>query len=237
MRYSWRVIVIEIMRWLNALSFFVSKPKTIKNLQVPNMAIVARTRLMLSCFRLIPHIIITRSLQDDDLFRADIARWVDIEFSNPPSGSRWTSLKWFVKFMTFAPEFRNVFYLRHPKKTKLLRWLCPPLSTLQIECPDVGPGLYIQHGLSTLISARRIGANCRVAQQVTIGYCNKHCPSIGDNVTIHAGAKIIGNIKIGNNVTVGLNTVVLDDVPSDVSVLGVPARRIPTGPLRYRNWE
>lgn len=47
---------------------------------------------------------------------------------------------------------------------------------------------------------------------------------IGDNVTIFAGAKVIGNIRIGNNVTVGANSVVTSDVPDNAIVAGVPAR-------------
>jgi serine O-acetyltransferase len=187
-----------------------------------------RILMTFSCLRLIPHIVLVISLNNDDLFISDIVRWTELGFSRTPR-SRWDLIKLFVRYMTYRPEFRNVFYLRHQNKTKPFRWLCPELSTLQIVSPDIGPGLFIQHGLSTLISAERIGANCWINQQVTIGYGNDHRPSIGDNVRIHAGAKLIGNVKVGNNVIVGPNTVVLSDVPSDVSVLGVPARRILRG--------
>jgi serine O-acetyltransferase len=204
--------------------------RTYSNAEFGNEKVVSvpRMKMVFSCLRLIPHMALVMSLRNDDPFMFDIIRWSEIYFSTAPH-SRWEFLKSFAWFMTFRPEFRNIFYLRHQSKTKLFRWLCPSLSTLEIASPNIGPGLFIQHGLSTLISAERIGANCWVNQQVTIGYGNGKCPSIGDNVRIHAGAKLIGGVKIGNNVTVGLNTVVLNDLPSDISVLGVPARRILRG--------
>lgn len=55
-------------------------------------------------------------------------------------------------------------------------------------------------------------------------------PTIGDNVTIYAGAKVIGNIKIGNNVTIGANSVVTNNVPDNAIVAGAPAKI-----LRYKN--
>lgn len=70
-----------------------------------------------------------------------------------------------------------------------------------------------------------IGANCLIAQQVTVGGRSgyKDVPSIGDNVIIGAGAKILGPIRIGNNVDIGANAVVINDIPSDCVVAGIPA--------------
>ncbi len=97
-------------------------------------------------------------------------------------------------------------------------------QTLVIYTKDIGPGLFIQHGICTIISADSIGENCWINQQVTIGYSDKtHRPIIGNNVMITAGAKIIGGVKIGDNVTVGANAVVVKDVPDNCVVVGVPA--------------
>ena len=71
-----------------------------------------------------------------------------------------------------------------------------------------------------------IGKNCTIYQDVTIGQNNEKFPVIGDNVTIYTGAKVIGNIKVGNNSVIGANAVVIKDVPDNSVVAGVPARVI-----------
>ncbi|MEN6373145.1 MAG: hypothetical protein ABFD75_00010 [Smithella sp.] len=84
--------------------------------------------------------------------------------------------------------------------------------------------MFIQHGFSTIISAEKIGRNCWINQQVTIGFSNDtESPLIGDNVTIYAGAKVIGKVRIGNNSIVGANAVVVKDVPANSTVVGIPA--------------
>jgi len=102
--------------------------------------------------------------------------------------------------------------------------LCPPMPTLYIYTKDIGPGLFIQHGFATIISAEKIGRNCWINQQVTIGFSNDtDCPIIGDNVIIYAGAKVLGNVRVGDNSIVGANAVVIKDVPENCTVVGVPA--------------
>lgn len=82
----------------------------------------------------------------------------------------------------------------------------------------------LPHGLNGIIVSpdAHIGKNCTIFHQVTIGndYRDiKNAPTIGDNVRIYPGAKIIGRIKIGNNVEIGANAVVVDDVPENSLVL------------------
>src|SRR5258708_25971434 len=85
-------------------------------------------------------------------------------------------------------------------------------------------GLFIQHGFATIIMAKSIGKNCWINQQVTIGYADRaSAPIIGDGVTINAGAMVLGNITVGDNVTIGANAVVIKNVPSNCTVVGVPA--------------
>ena len=81
----------------------------------------------------------------------------------------------------------------------------------------------MEHAFSTIITAKSIGENCWINQQVTIGFKNLKSPIIGDNVTIGCGAKVLGNVKVGNNVTIGANAVVIKDVPDNCVVGGVPA--------------
>lgn len=95
---------------------------------------------------------------------------------------------------------------------------------------DIGPGLKIEHWGGIIIVAKKIGKNCRISQQVTIGHIGGFkgggTPTIGDNVYIGAGAKILGEIKIGNNVKIGANAVVITDVPDNATAVGVPAKVI-----------
>ena len=88
---------------------------------------------------------------------------------------------------------------------------------------------YLQHGLNGIIISpfAKLGKNCIINQQVTIAH-NDQClaPTIGDRCIIGAGAKIIGNIKIGDYVKIGANCVVVKDIPDNCTAVGVPARII-----------
>ena len=163
---------------------------------------------------------------EKDVIEADINRWQDcLSFEKRPL---------YLQLLTLlkeAKEFRNLYYFRLFKGNFLGRFLMYLLKIVYRQCPyffldsscNIGPGLFIQHGFSTIIMAD-MGANCWVNQQVTIGYKDQTGrPQIGDNVRITAGAKVIGNIKIGNNVTVGANAVVTKEIPDNCVVVGVPA--------------
>ncbi len=96
---------------------------------------------------------------------------------------------------------------------------------------QVGEGLYIGHFGGIIVSSQAvIGKNCTIMQGVTIGIAgrgeNRGAPIIGDGVYIGAGAKVIGKIRIGNNVAIGANAVVTKDVPDNAIVVGIPAKII-----------
>ena len=95
---------------------------------------------------------------------------------------------------------------------------------------QIGRGFYIGHCGGIVVAAESIGKNFSISQGVNIGQTNrgdrKGRPTIGNNVYIGPGAIVIGNIKIGDNVAVGANSVVTKDVPDDAVVVGVPARAI-----------
>lgn len=105
-----------------------------------------------------------------------------------------------------------------------------------IELPysaKVGRGVIIEHQHGIVVhGASVIGNNCYIRQGVTIGNRYLETPSdapvLGNNVNIGAGAKILGSITVGNNVNIGANSVVLKDVPEDCSVVGIPAKQIPS---------
>ena len=95
---------------------------------------------------------------------------------------------------------------------------------------EIGPGLCFPHTVGTVIGALRIGRDAVIYHGVTLGakemdfgYDSKARPIIGDNVVIGSGAKVLGGITIGNNVIVGANAVVVESVPDNVVVGGVPA--------------
>lgn len=95
----------------------------------------------------------------------------------------------------------------------------------------IGSGLYIGHFGGIVVNAEVvIGDNCNLSQGVTLGQVNRGakagCPTIGNNVYIAPGAKIIGRIHVGDYAAVGANAVVVEDVPPNVTVGGVPARVI-----------
>ena len=138
----------------------------------------------------------------------------------------------FCELLTFYVMVRNIFYARvayrHHFYAKFLALFARPLPLLDISSTaEIGGGLIVQHGYATIIAPRKIGKNCWVNQGVTIGYTNDDdCPTLGDNVTVYAGAKILGDVHVGNNVVVAANAVVVKDVEDNCIVGGVPAKVI-----------
>ena len=93
----------------------------------------------------------------------------------------------------------------------------------------IGPGLFIDHGMGVVIGETAVlGRNVTLFQGVTLGGTGKEKgkrhPTIGHNVVIGSGAKVLGNLMIGDNVQIGANAVVIRDVPPNSVVVGVPGR-------------
>jgi len=152
------------------------------------------------------------------VIKADTLRWLKIIGKNYrlPFG--------LIYLLGFFPEFRNLFYNRIGFSAHLLNLVCPKMKTLRIITRNIGEGLYINHGMATSISAESIGKNCWIGHQVSVGYY-KGFPTILDNVTINAGAVVLGKITIGNNVIIGANATVNTDIPDNCTVFP-PASRI-----------
>jgi serine O-acetyltransferase len=91
-----------------------------------------------------------------------------------------------------------------------------------------GPGFFIDHGMGVVIGeTTETGKNTTLYQGVTLGGTGtergKRHPTLGDNVVVGAGAKVLGNIKLGHGVKVGAGSVVVHSVPENCTVVGVPA--------------
>lgn len=90
---------------------------------------------------------------------------------------------------------------------------------------EIGKGLKINHGLGLVVGARtKIGDNALLHQGVTFGDKDAGRPVVGDDVTVYAGAKILGNVTIGNNSIIAANCVCFIDVPQNKTAVGVPAK-------------
>jgi serine O-acetyltransferase len=100
---------------------------------------------------------------------------------------------------------------------------------------EIGPGLLIHTPYGIIVGPTKIGANCTIQSGVVITAATK---SIGDNVYFGPGAKVIGDARIGNNVVIVANSVVLTDVPDNTTIMGVPARiRLPGGRPKRFKWQ
>jgi len=94
---------------------------------------------------------------------------------------------------------------------------------------NIGQGVFIDHGMGVVIGETAIvGDYCLIYQNVTLGGTGKQSgkrhPTLGKNVVVGAGAKVLGNINLGDQVRVGAGSIVLRDVPEDCTVVGVPGR-------------
>jgi serine O-acetyltransferase len=110
---------------------------------------------------------------------------------------------------------------------------------------QIGKGVFIDHGMGVVIGETAIiGDYALIYQGVTLGGTGKEGgkrhPTLGENVVVGAGAKVLGNLLIGNNVRIGAGSVVLRDVPSDCTVVGIPGRivyksGVRVDPLEHNN--
>lgn len=106
------------------------------------------------------------------------------------------------------------------------------VAGIELPCEvPVGRNFIMEHSGGMVISGYAcIGDDCRIRPGVVIGLArvDEPCaPTLGNNVDVGVGAKLLGNITIGDNVRIGANAVVVHDVPANSVAVGVPARIIP----------
>ena len=102
---------------------------------------------------------------------------------------------------------------------------------------QIGEGVFIDHGVGVVIGETAVvGDHCTLYQGVTLGGTGKdhgkRHPTLGNNVLVGAGAKVLGPITIGNNARIAAGAVVLDNIPDDCTAVGVPARIVRRGGQR-----
>jgi serine O-acetyltransferase len=123
----------------------------------------------------------------------------------------------------------------------LARWvsqLARGLTGIEIHPgATIGPGFFIDHGMGVVIGeTAEVGANVTLYHGVTLGGTSlnkgKRHPTLGDNVVVGAGAKVLGAITIGENSRIGANAVVVKAVPPDSVVVGVPGQSMQRGKHR-----
>ena len=130
--------------------------------------------------------------------------------------------------------FHRIAHFLYSKKifflARLISQIARHITGIEIHPgAKIGKKLFIDHGMGVVIGeTATIGDNCTIYHNSTLGGTgkdkNKRHPDLENNVIVGAGAKILGPIKIGNNVKVGANSVVLNDIPDNVTVVGVPRK-------------
>ena len=126
----------------------------------------------------------------------------------------------------------KLWHLGLPLLPRLLSQLGRLLTGVEIHPgARIGSGVFIDHGMGVVIGETAvIGNRCLLFQGVTLGGTGKQTgkrhPSLGENVVVGAGAKVLGAISVGANTRIGAGSVLLRDVEADCTVVGVPGRVI-----------
>lgn len=152
------------------------------------------------------------------------------------------SFKSFLRAYMLTSGVRFMFWHRiaHSARNNKLLYIFPRIVLSRLKYKygydipaetKIGKGFYIGHFGGIVVSPKSvIGCNVNISQGVTIGFNSrgkrKGYPTIGNNVYIGPSAKIIGNVKVGENSAIGANAVVTDDIPEFGVVTGIPAKLI-----------
>ncbi len=169
-----------------------------------------------------------------------IARDFQIIFERDPAARNWLEVAFLYPGFQALVLHRVAHWLwiiGLPFVPRLISHLGRALTGVEIHPgATIGSGVFIDHGMGVVIGETAIvGDLSLIYQGVTLGGTGKESgkrhPTLGDGVIVGAGAKVLGNIQIGNNVRIGAGSVVLREVPSDCTVVGIPGRIV------YRSGE
>lgn len=173
------------------------------------------------------------------MFKA-IARDFRIIFDRDPAARNWLEVIFLYPGFQALVLHRFAHWLWNvglPFVPRLISHLARAFTGVEIHPgATIGSGVFIDHGMGVVIGETAIvGDLSLIYQGVTLGGTGKESgkrhPTLGTGVVVGAGAKVLGNIQIGNDVRIGAGSVVLREVPSDCTVVGVPGR------VLYRSGE
>jgi serine O-acetyltransferase len=114
----------------------------------------------------------------------------------------------------------------------LARWLLWPSRSCEIPFgTTIGPGLFLPHPIGIVVAPQSVlGSGVSLFSGVVLGINHlsgsRQGPTLGDEVVVYAGAKVVGEVSVGRGVIIGANAVVVSDAPDQAIVAGVPARQI-----------
>lgn len=127
--------------------------------------------------------------------------------------------------LVYDRPYRNLFYQRIGRIHFIFSWLLPRCPYTKInQDMIIGPHATLEHAQNTFLNAKSIGSHLVCFHNVTVGQLGDKIPTIGNYVTLSCGASVLGGISIGDNVVIGANCVVVNNVPDNCTVIGNPAR-------------
>jgi serine O-acetyltransferase len=165
------------------------------------------------------------------MFETLRADWKAV-FRNDPAARSWLEVLTYAGLHAIIWHRVAHFLWRHGLKfpARLISQINRFITGIEIHPgAKIGKGFFIDHGMGVVIGeTAEIGENCLLYHGVTLGGVSlakkKRHPTLGNNVVVGAGAKVLGAITLGDNVQVGANAVVLKDVPPNSVVVGIPGR-------------
>jgi serine O-acetyltransferase len=169
-----------------------------------------------------------------------------IIFERDPAARNWLEVVFCypgLQALVFHRFAHLLYQSRLPFIPRLISHIARGLTGIEIHPgAQIGRGVFIDHGMGVVIGETAIiGDYALIYQGVTLGGTGKQSgkrhPTIGKNVVVGAGAKVLGNLNIGDDVRIGAGSVVLRDVPSDCTVVGIPGRIIYKSGVRVNPLE
>lgn len=164
-----------------------------------------------------------------DTLKSDLNAYME---RDPAARSRFEIYFLYSGFKAVRAYRRANWFYRHNMKF-LARWISQNArrrTGVEIHPgATIGKGLVIDHGMGVVIGeTAEIGNDCTIYQNVTLGGTGKdhgkRHPTLGNNVLVGTGAKVLGPFKVGDNARIAAGAVVLSEVPENATAVGVPAR-------------